>query len=251
MLCSCGSGKTFERCHGDPRNEYAREQALAEARQIAWLFPSLRTDAPAVLAFADDAARRLGAVDEVGDDVLAEGVTLLDERETRRLVDSWGETYPDRWASLIHAAGDVAAAERELVMGVLAAAIHERLPTPHELLVGLELTDLAPPVALASVLPPPFLWSYDEARAAAVALPWEVEEMSLALGRIEHVERLRRLATFVERELPFEGLPRTTAAISDACRLARSDDEFARSVLTLALMDYARELNESYTTSRN
>jgi hypothetical protein len=251
VLCTCGSGKTFERCHGDSANAFAREQALAEARQIAWLFPAVRTDAPALLAFADDAAGGLEAVDDVGDDVLADGLTRLDDREKRRLVDSWSGEYPDRWASLTRAAGDVAAAECELVLGVISAAIHERLATPHELLVGLEVIDPTPSVALAAVLPPPFLWSYDEARAAAAALPWQLEEVSLALGRMEHVERLRRVATFVERELPFEGLPETTAAISDACRLVDSDVEFARGVLALALMGYAHELNARSAASRN
>jgi len=57
--CSCGSGRSFGRCHGDPRNEFARTQALAEARQVALLFPSGRLRVPEALALAERLARAL------------------------------------------------------------------------------------------------------------------------------------------------------------------------------------------------
>ena len=47
-LCQCGSGLTFERCHGDPSNDYARQTALQEARAIAALFPAVRVRGGAV-----------------------------------------------------------------------------------------------------------------------------------------------------------------------------------------------------------
>jgi hypothetical protein len=250
VLCSCGSGKTFERCHGDPRNDYAREQALAEARQIAWLFPAVRTESPDALAHADRLARNVGD-DDPPDELLDEALADLDDEEARRVADSWRSAYPDRWESLARAAGDEAAVERELARGVLAAAVHERLPTPRELLIELEVTEPSPVVALAFVLPPQFLWSYDEARVAAVAPLQAHDEISVSLGRIEHVERLRRLAALVQRELPFAGFPKTSTALSDACELVRTEVTFARGVLSLALTAYARQLDDSYITSQN
>jgi hypothetical protein len=251
VLCSCGSGKTFERCHGDPRNEYARRQALAEARQVAWLFPAVRIRDRDALAEADRLADRLRNADDLPDELLEEAAARLNETEARRLVDEWRSAYPDRWASLVHAAGDAAASERELVMGAIAAAIHERLPTPRELLIELELTKPSPAVALAFVLPPQFLWSYDEARVAAVAPLEAHDEVAVALVRIEHVARVRRLAELVERELPLRGFRRTSSTLARACARVRDDVAFARGVLSLALTGYARRLDESYTTSRN
>lgn len=250
MLCSCGSGRTFARCHGDPANEFARRQALEEAREIAFLFPTVRPHSAAALADAEAIARRVPA-DEPPDELLAEAVERLDAGEARRVVDGWTSVYPDRWASLVHAAADVGGAERELVTGALAAAVHERQPTPTEMLVELELIEPPPAVTLAFLLPPQFLWSYDEARAAAVAPPRAHDDVSAALGRFEHVERVRRLTALVERELPLSRFPRTSTALAEACDRVHDDVDFARGVLSLALTGYARLLDESYITSRN
>lgn len=108
-------------------------------------------------------AAELGDGEELREDVLAGAAAAIDEREAHRLVDEWSAAYPDRWSSLCHTAADVEAAERELVKGALAAAIYERLPTPPELVVELELIELSPCPALALLLPPQFVWSYDEA----------------------------------------------------------------------------------------
>ena len=141
-LCSCGSGRSSNRCHGDSRNEFARTQALAEARQAALLFPSVRLRAADALALAERIAEALSDREQIAEDVLADAAAAIDEREAHRLVSEWSAAYPDRWSSLCHTAADVDAAERELVKGALAAAIYERLPTPPELVVELELIEL-------------------------------------------------------------------------------------------------------------
>lgn len=249
-LCSCGSGRSFERCHGDPANEFARVQALAEARQIALLFPSVRLSDPRSLVLADRIAAQLGEDEEPRDEALEEVVAVVGADERRHVVDAWVSEYPDRWQSLSHTSGDVAGAERELLKGAVAAAIHERLPTPRDRLVELELVELSPGPAFAFLVPPQFVWSYDEAWAAAAADPERIEEVGSALGRIAHVERVRRLADLLRRELPFAGFPRTSATVAAA---VASVDElpFARSVTSLCLLAYVQELGLSYSTSRN
>ena len=241
-LCSCGSGRPFDRCHGDPRNGFARTQALAEARQVALLFPSVRPRAPDVLALAERLAEDLGDDEELDEDVLADAAAAIDEEEAHRLVGDWSAAYPDRWSSLCHTAADVEAVERELVTGALAAAVHERLPTPLELVIELELAELSPCPALALLLPPQFVWSYDEARVAAVALPGRIDEVAAALGRVEHTERVRRLSGLVSRELPFHELPSASAVLANACAAVESEIEFARAVSTLSLLAYVHEL---------
>ena len=106
MLCQCGSGRSFERCHGDPGNEFARVQALAEARQLALLFPSVRLSSAPVLVFAERVAAELGDEDELPKHVLDEGLRLVDESERRRLVEEWSRDFPDRWQSVVHTAAD-------------------------------------------------------------------------------------------------------------------------------------------------
>ena len=99
MLCQCGSGRSFERCHGDPRNEFARVQALAEARQLALLFPSVRLTSAPVLAFAERVAA------ELGDDGRGRPSTCSTRvfgswarASSAGSSEGWRRDYPDRWA---------------------------------------------------------------------------------------------------------------------------------------------------------
>jgi len=144
-LCSCGSGRSFTRCHGDPRNEFARVQALAEARQIAVLFPPVRLRSKAALAFAERVANDFPGAERVPEKLLDEGLASVDSDERREVVDNWVDEYPDRWASLTRVAADVGAAEQELLRGALEVAVAERQPTPRELLVELDLDGGATP----------------------------------------------------------------------------------------------------------
>lgn len=249
--CACGSGIPFERCHGDPANPFAREQALGEARDVAMLFPSVRIRSPHWLERAREIALGLGDRDDAPFEVVDELAETLDRAEARRVVDEWVAIYPDRWASLTHAADDVAAAERRLVQGAVAAAIHERMSTPAAVIREIEAERPPVVVALTAVVPPPFLWSYDEARAAAAALPWLLPEVSCALVRMEHVERLRSLARLVRLELPFGGFPHATELLQTACGRVEEDVPFAREVLSLALEAYARDTAPAMIGSPN
>ena len=251
MLCSCGSGRPFDRCHGDPANEFARDQALAEARQIALLFPSVRLSGRAALEQVALVTSRLAEDEDPDDIALQRIVDAAGVEEGQRVVDGWTSMYQDRWASLCHTAADVPAAERELLRGAAAASVHERLPTPRDRLIELELADMPPGPALAFLIPPQFVWSFDEARAAALAGLEKTEELAAALGRIEHVDRLHALAGFVERELPFAGFPRTSEALVEAVAAVKEDLGIARSVTALSLAAYVHELALSYSTSRD
>jgi hypothetical protein len=249
-LCSCGSGRRFDRCHGDPANEYARTQALVEARQVAALFPAVRLRSAAVLDFARTAARGLGSADEVPDDLLAKGVELVNDHDRRELVDSWASAYPDRWGSLCHAAGDATAAEREVVKGALEIAICEFQRTPRELLADLERERLRPTAALALVLPPHYIWSVEEAHVAETAAegrpPVEglraVETVAGALAAEVHAARVRSLAATLAAELPVPGVPRASRTLARACARAADDAPFVRRVLAMTLAAYVAQL---------
>ena len=227
-VCACGSGLPFSRCHGDPRNEFARVQALREAEAIAWMFPSVRLSGAEVDAFADRAALEHSSDDDLPKALLDEGLALVNGAERQRLVEVWAETYADRWASLTRASGDVDAAERALVVGALRAAVAERQPTPHELVEPLEGGALrrSPFAALAVVLPPAFVWSVDEARAAELAASQRrgrgrmdvVEGVAYALMTFTHTRRTSALAARLAAELPFAGLPEASRTLSRRLR---------------------------------
>lgn len=197
--CRCGSGLPFSRCHGDPRNEFAREQAVREAESVAMLFPSVRLQGAEIDAFAERVAAAHPEDDPPGD-VLDEGLALVDALEWRRLVDSWAELYADRWQSLTETAADRGAAELALVRGPLRAAIAERQASPRGVVEVLEDSALrrSPFAAFALVVPTPYVWSRDEAAAAEIAAAHSkrrersavVEEVAYAL-LIAYVEELR------------------------------------------------------------
>ena len=248
MLCPCGSGNPFDRCHGDPSNEFARVQALLEARQLAYLFPSVRLGADSA-AVVGRLARGLRDDDVPSEEALDAAASRVPKRERRRLVRTWATAYPDRWAGLRHTAGDAEAAEREVVKGALDAAVHEVLPTPPAALAEIEAAAATPLASLALLVPPQFVWSFDEGRAAAAAADDRVDEVAAALGRMEHFERVRRMARLVEREVPFAEFPRTSAAVAEACAVVAEDLNAARAVGSLLLAGYAAELRKRSSTS--
>jgi SEC-C motif len=248
--CKCGSGLPFARCHGDPRNEFARVQALREAEGIAVFFPTVRLQGPEVEGFVEETA---AAFPDSEDLPVEEGLALIRPEELGRLVDSWARPYADRWLSLTTAAGDVGAAERTLALGALRVAVYERQPTPHELLEPLDdgAMHRSPLAALTLVLPPEFVWSADEARAARAAADGRrkarqrsdaVEQVAYALVSWDHVRRLRALSMRLSVELPSCGLPTTARVLGDACsRVARSEDD-ARAAVAGLLIAYAERL---------
>ena len=252
--CQCGSGLPFSRCHGDPRNEFAREQALREAESVAMLFPSVRLHGEEIDAFAERAAAAYPDDDPPGD-LLEEGLALVDAPEWRRLVDSWAEIYADRWQSLTETAADRDAAERALVRGALRAAIAERQATPRELVEVVEDGQLrrSPLAALALVLPPQLAWSRDEAAAAEVAALHSkrrercqaVEGVGYALMTFAHVGRTKGLARKLACELPIAELPEASKILSAACVDVESEIDAARAATAGLLVAYVEELRAS------
>jgi hypothetical protein len=194
--CACGSGLPFGRCHGDPRNDFAREQALREAESIASFFPHVRVTG--IDQFVDGIASRAC---EARFAALEEIVDRIPDHERRRVVRLWSEPYADRWASMTRTAVDVEAAERALVRGAVVAALDERVEPARVLLEPLDGSGMRSPYpALALMLPPPAVWSIDEARAAAAGARGRrsseridvVENIAFALMTFEHVSRNAR-----------------------------------------------------------
>jgi hypothetical protein len=168
-------------------------------------------------------------------------------------VDEWADRYPDRWASICAAAGDVELIERVVVASAVRGAISERRPVRRALIVPLEDAVLAdaPCSALAAVLVPPIIWSRDDAIVAAekgahIANPEArfraVERYAATRVRNAHVERVRRHAARLARQLPIEGLPRASEALAEGCTEVREDEPVARDVASVLLASYAMSL---------
>jgi hypothetical protein len=254
--CRCGSGLPFERCHGDPRNEFARVQALREAEGVAFFFPAVRLRGAAIVDFVDETAATHPETDLPP---VEDGLALIEPVELARLVDSWALPYADRWRSLATAAGDVGAAKRSLALGAVRAAVAERQPTPREVLEPLDDAALhrSPLAALALVVPPEFVWSVDEARAAQAAACGRrkarhrhdaVERLAYALVTWEHVSRLRTLSARLSRDLASYGLSGAARVLGDACsRVARGDDD-ARAAAAGLLISYTERLDAAVTS---
>jgi hypothetical protein len=228
-------------------------QALREAESVAALFPAVRVETSAVDAFVERVAAELPDEDDVPEGVLDSGLSQVGPDETRRAVETWSRPYADRWASLVTAAGDVEAAERALVIGALRIAIAERQRTPHDVLKQLENGRLehSPYAALAVVVPPSFVWSVDEAHAAAVVRDAHrrprarfnaVEEVAYALMTFGHVHRTRGLVATLARELPVPELPTASRVVAAAAERVAQDLDGARATTAALLIGYAEEL---------
>lgn len=238
-----------------PRRERRRERrrlrALAEAHDISALFPSVRLRSEAVEAFAERVALELDPADpRVPADRVEEGVVLLDESERRRIVDDWAGRYPDRWAGLCGAVGDVALTERVVVASAVRGAISERRPVARNLVVPLDDGTLQPSpcAAVALVLAPPLVWTRDDALLVARAASRTrdmgrrfEEAMELADAQVadRHVERVQVLAARLARQLPVAQLPRASATLAEGCSRLAQDVALARAVACTLLAVYA------------
>jgi hypothetical protein len=253
-ICTCGSGLPFVRCHGNPFNYFAREQALAEAEMVAMLFPTVRVRGEHIEEYARRMAAMLPGEDDIPEPLIEEGLDLVGRAERRRVVESWSHPYADRWASITYTAGRRGAAETALVAGALRAAIAEVQPTPRGRVEPFEDESLrrSPLAAVALVVPPMFVWSRDEAEAATAAAAGRrklrdrlrtIEHVGFALITHGHVRRLRRLAAFVAAELPFAGLPAASESLAGACRAVAADDEDARAATVASLLAYVEEID--------
>jgi len=119
-LCYCGCGRLLEACHGLPRRarRHRRREldGLAEIHDVSALFPSVRPLDSVFEAYAEQVA--LDPADpSVPIDAVVEGVELLDEVERSRILDEWVRAYPDRWASVCSAVGDISLVEVTVQVG--------------------------------------------------------------------------------------------------------------------------------------
>lgn len=95
------------------------------------------------------------------------------------------------------------------------------------------------------------VWSRDEANAASAAA-WRrrrlahrheaVEKVAYALISFEHVRRTRRLTARLAVELPFDGLPVSSALLAGPCREVELDDASARTAAAALLIVYVEAL---------
>jgi hypothetical protein len=147
---------------------------LAEANDIAALFPGVRPHDDVFLRYAERVALSLdGHGPLVPIRIVEEGLALLDHAEQRRIVDSWSDPYPDRWAAMLADGGSEALIRRAVVAGAVRVAILERRPVSREALAVFEggLFSNLPANALTLLVPSQAIWSIDEATAADCIVP--------------------------------------------------------------------------------
>lgn len=246
-LCICGSGRLFALCHGlrgrARRGRGLELRVLGELHDLAFLFSFVRPRGAAVAAFADRVAQAMG--DDPRDTSpaeAAEGVALLSVDERRRLVRSWADRYPERWARICRHVGDAPLAEATLVASAVRGAVADRLGPRLELVAELEegTFEESPALAVALVVSPESVWSYEEILGGQRVMSWA------------HVERTRAQARRLARRLPFDGLPRASATLLEGCDLV-ADDHVARKVAGLLFDKYGllARVRSDYVSLRN
>jgi SEC-C motif len=259
--CPCGSGRRYELCHGTSRAitplERGRLQALAEAHDIAGLFPFVRPVGEQIAAHADSAARAATVTEEA----VAEGRALLDADERRRLVHCYADRYPDRWTRVVAAVGSADLAERALVTGAVRAAIAERLLPPRGVLEEVERQTAVldkPAKILLFLLSPENVWSIEDVMSAEQeatrfeprSSEWLGALDAYARDRVEddHVDRVRKLARHLAGWLPIDGLPRVSSALAEACEDVRHDCVLAAELAMFALTNFLVRLQAQAPT---
>lgn len=244
--CPCGSGLKYKRCCGAaPR----RDTALAHLQNAAALIPALRPRGTEVLAFAGRTADELGENDgHVPDEVVAEGLPLVDAVDRAQIVACFADACPDEW-SRAAAIGEIA--ERELVGSAIRGAVCDRRPVARTHLVLIEVEEHLPSevgTRLGLVLPAGAVWGFPDAEAILPELPpgflwqrvWEPREGPL-LERVEdwQADRVRLLCDALARHLPLPSLPRASRIVGTDCEAALADDDQARRVAATLLLSLA------------
>jgi hypothetical protein len=232
---------------------------LAEAGDIAALFPAVRPRDPILDAFARRAARAVDPrLPRVPVAAVEEGFALLDEPERRRIVASWTEPYRDRWEAMLADGGRALPMERALIAGAVRMAIADHVPPAYERFALLEggMLRSHPADALSILVPPSAIWSIDEAvwatllvppaSASASASESDFDRRMAALERRtpacvggEHTERVRAAAARLRASLPVVGLPRASATAAAGCDDVRRDDAICSAIAARLLALYA------------
>jgi len=248
QACFCGSGRPVPLCHELPRGERRRRRgeldALAEAHDLASLFPGVRPRDEVFDAFAERAGATLGPEQPAPPVELVEnGLALLDDAERRRIVESWSRVYPARWASLVRDGGVEPLLSRAVVFGAVGVSILEWRRVPAAALDLCELGDCddVPANALTLLVEPPLVWSIEDAMRAASRHrrrsrqfePAHFEAIAAYGARVmsaEHRLRLRAAAGRIDAQLPIGGRPRATRLLRDGCEVLLRDDWWCRAI---------------------
>jgi hypothetical protein len=208
---------------------------LCEANDIAALFPHVRPRDGVFDAFADHTAKEFPRC------------------EARLPTGIWRDLYPERWAAMVADGGDESLIERAATVRAVRVAILERIPLAHATVAGFERglhADL-PANALTLIVPPPSIWSIDEAVEAAAACPggrrFEPARFDAlerhAGGRVTeaHVSRLRAAALRIAVQLPVEGLPVAGATLAAACTVISEEEGWCTAIAARHLALYASD----------
>jgi hypothetical protein len=204
-------------------------------------------------AYAERVATALDPADpSVPIDAVIQGVELLDGAKRGRIVNDWVRVYPDRWANVCSAVGDVSLVEAAFVASAVRGAISERRPVPRALLALFESGKLrrSPAAALGLVFAPALIWNRDAATVfrqdigrAEHLTPTDFNRaISLAYGYVgdDQVELVGVRSQRLARELPVADLPTASDTLSRGCEIVTSNDASASELAALLLVAYAQ-----------
>ncbi len=252
--CPCGSEKKYKKCCGyDRATERAlkdKASAIEDIATLAYHSPELVPDSDAFDGWVRGALA--GEVDASADDALA----TLEDGEAARIVAACLDIHADEWPGLVRRCGSGRDAAAALLAGSVAAGIRDHHPPSRRLIELAESSKTsqdAPLEALGMCFDGSQLWSDEdgvEAARAIEAIPewvdndeyerrWLAELEAVAANRTTdwHRRRLARLVGRVERRLPFEGLPRASAAIAAGCTEFAADEHSRLRLAAMLLSD--------------
>ena len=254
--CPCGSGLKYKRCCLDRERDLERAvtrkvETLDELMALPTLFPLARPDGPEFEAWAAERA-----TDDPTLELVDEGIALVHDDDRRRIVDTCAETCTEAWRSMVEEAGDERVAEVALLTGAVMAALDERReldPLGLELLEHGEGTGRDAADDLSLVVEGCDLWSVVEAaraEEALAAIPDEVDDdayeqlwtavFEREAARLLTARHERRLAILVERvraQLPADGFPRASQALTQACDAYQRDARVRSRLAAMLLGD--------------
>jgi hypothetical protein len=252
--CPCGSGRKYKRCCGFDRvTERALEDrldALEGIARLAYQSPRLLPDSDAFDAWV----RAVLAGETRADPEAAIAVLGLDE--PARILAACLDLHGDEWERLSARCASNRDAVGALLGGAVAAGIRDHRPVERLMVETIEESSgLAqdPCEAMGLCLDGEQLWTREdgaEAEATIDAIPDWVDDDAYAdrwreildatAARLQtdwHRRRLARLVRRVQRQLPFDGFPRASAAVLSGCEAFAVDEQARRRLGAMLLGD--------------